>query len=42
MDKGRTHIVGVIDKESGSINVTLEGGRRREHNFNCSCHKEPF
>lgn len=26
MDKGRTYIVGVIDKESGSINVTLEGG----------------
>lgn len=26
MDKGRTHIVGVMDKESGSINVTLEGG----------------
>lgn len=26
MDKGRARIAGEIDKESGSINVTLEGG----------------
>lgn len=26
MDKGRTRIAGETDKESGSINVTLEGG----------------
>lgn len=26
MDKGRTRIAGEMDKESGSINVTLEGG----------------
>lgn len=26
MDKGRTRITGEMDKESGSVNVTLEGG----------------
>lgn len=26
MDKGRTRITGEMDKESGNINVTLEGG----------------
>ncbi len=26
MDKGRTRIAGEMDKESGSINVMLEGG----------------
>lgn len=26
MNKGRTRITGEMDKESGSVNVTLEGG----------------
>lgn len=42
MNKRRARIAGEMDKESESINVTLEGGRRRGHNFNCNCHKEPF